>query len=314
LTYTFLVSSALAVLVAILVRVVPPRSVQRSWVYAIPVVVPVVSYVVNYVIIGKACEYSQSDYGYIGFLRGFPSYHLLCRFNRMIAPWVAQLSLAWLAVSLSAHALAWWRRVRLQRCLLSAARDDARAKAVLDNLCEELDIRLPELRVIDYPGPLMFAGGTRDRVITVSTGALDLLEDNELRAAFAHELAHIRRSRNIINRLVPLCRNLTLFSPAALWSYEMFRAEEEQACDAMAAAQTGLGVELASAIVKFMYHATRLRLEHSVASLVPVLLPRGNPAIVRVRRLLDGPDSVNGLASWIYSLLFLLAVGMVFVC
>ncbi|MGE5572088.1 MAG: M56 family metallopeptidase [Clostridia bacterium] len=309
-TYTFVLSSALAVLAAIALRLAPQRSVHRNWLYAAPLVVPVLSYVINYVLIGKTCEYSHSHYSYIGFLQDLPSYHLLCQLNYRITSWVAPVSLIWLAFSLSAYGLAWCRTYRLLRHLPPASKGDARARGVLDSLCNEQDVKPPALRALDYPYPLMFTGGTGGRVVTVSTGALDLLDDDELRAALAHELAHIRRNGHVLNWFLVLCRNLTFFSPAALWSYAAFRAEEEQVCDALAASQTGLGAELASAIVKFMRHGDRTKWAHSLAS----LSPGGNPGVARVKRLLDAPVANTERSRWVYALLALLSIGSVFIC
>ena len=123
---------------------------------------------------------------------------------------------------------------------------------------------------------------------------------------------------NLIKRLASashvdsdqVCRNLTLFSPAALWSYAAFRAEEEQVCDALAASQTRLRAELASAIVKLMRHANRAKWVHSLAS----LFPRGNPAVARVKRLLDVPVANTGRSRWVYAVLALLSTGSVFIC
>lgn len=309
-TYTFILSSALAVLVAIALRLAPPRSVHRGWLYVVPLVVPVLSYVINYVLIGKTCEYSHSYPSYMGFLRNFPSYHLLCQLNYRMTSWVAPVSLAWLAFSSSMYGLTWYRTCRLLRRLPLTSKGDARAGAILDGLCKEQDTKPPALRVLDYPYPLMLTGGIGDRVVTLSTGTLDLLEDDELRAALAHELAHIRRKGHVLNWLLVLCRNLTLFSPAALWSYAAFRTEEEQVCDALAASQTGLGAELASAIVKFMQHTNRTSWAHSLTS----LFPGGNPGVARVRHLLDAPTANTERSWWVCALLAILSIGLVFIC
>ncbi|NPV53227.1 MAG: M48 family metalloprotease [Firmicutes bacterium] len=305
--YTFVLSSTLAVLTAIVLRLASPRGVHRTWVYMVPLVVPVLSYVINYIIIGKTCGFSHS---YIGALRGFPSYHFFCRINYRIIPWIAPASLTWLAVSVAIYGIALYRTHWLLKCLPSTSEGSMRPKAILDELCRQVGMKPPVLKVLDYPQPLMFIGGIGRRALVLSTGTLELLEDDELRAALAHELVHIRRMGHILNWFFMLCRDLTLFSPASLWSYAALRNNEEEICDALAASQTRLGVELASAIVKFMRHGNRTAL----ASLAPSLLPGGNPGVARVKHLLDASNTDNRHSSWPCALLIILLIGLVFIC
>lgn len=306
-TYTFVLSSILAVFAAIVLRLAPSRGTHRMWLYTVPLVVPVLSYVVNYVIIGKTCG---SNHSYIGALRGFPSYHFFCRLNQRIIPWIAPMSSAWLAMSLTTYALTWHRTHWLLNRLPVISEGNTRPEAILDELCKQEGLKPPVVKIVDYPKPLMFIGGIKHRVIILSTGTLGLLEDDELRAALAHELAHIQRVGHVLNWFFVLCRDLTLFSPASLWSYAAFRNEEELICDAVVASQTGLKAELASAIVKFMRYGN-----HTVwASPLASLFPGGDPGVSRVRHLLDAPAVGNKHSSWACTLLIVLLISLVFMC
>jgi heat shock protein HtpX len=70
------------------------------------------------------------------------------------------------------------------------ARASATASALLDRLCMRADIRAPELVV--ERGGLASAWTTGGR-IHVTTALLDLLDEAELEAVLAHELAHLAR-------------------------------------------------------------------------------------------------------------------------
>lgn len=64
---------------------------------------------------------------------------------------------------------------------------------VVQRLSALHDIPMPTLAIDPSPVPNAFAAGTRpdDAVVCVSTGLLEILDDEELEAVLAHELAHI---------------------------------------------------------------------------------------------------------------------------
>lgn len=306
-TYAFVLSAAMALLVALLLRLLPRQGPHRVWLFLIPLVVPVLSYVGNFVLLGKVCGPNHS---YIGPLRGLPSLHMFCRLNYRLIPWIAPVSLAWLAVSLAMYGLTWRRTRRLFSNLQVVSGGDSRAGEILRDLSAEAGVKCPELQVLDCVNPLMFTGGRGKRLIVVTTGALQLLDDDELRAALAHELAHIRRLGHVLNWFFILFHYLTLFSPASLWAYMAFQNEEEKICDRMAADQTGLGVELASAIVKFIRHGNRDTWAPPLAALLPV----GNPGTERVKTLLNAPASRLKGSLWMAPLLASVLILLVFIC
>lgn len=306
-TYAFLLSSVMALLVALLLRLLPQQGSHRVWLFLIPLVVPVLSYVGNFVLLRKVCGPNHS---YIGPLHGFPSLHMFCRLNYRLIPWIAPASLAWLAVSLAMYGLIWRRTRLLFKNLQVVSSGDSRAGEILCGLSVQAGVKTPELQVLDCDNPLMFTGGHGKRLIVVTTGALRLLDDDELRAALAHELAHVRRMGHVLNWFFVLFHYLTLFSPASLWAYVSFQNEEEKTCDQMAANQTGLGVELASAIVKFIKHGNRGAWAPPLAALLPV----GNPGTERVKTLLDTPSARLKRSLWMAPLLALVLILLAFIC
>ena len=65
---------------------------------------------------------------------------------------------------------------------------------LLENLCISRGIPMPKLKVMDSPALNAFASGLNRRqyAITVTTGLLAALNDQEIEAVLAHELTHIR--------------------------------------------------------------------------------------------------------------------------
>src|SRR3954465_10795065 len=65
---------------------------------------------------------------------------------------------------------------------------------LLENLCISRGIPMPKLKVMDSPALNAFAAGLNRRQysVTVTTGLLDALNDQEIEAVLGHELTHIR--------------------------------------------------------------------------------------------------------------------------
>ena len=75
-----------------------------------------------------------------------------------------------------------------------ARRDNPRVYNIVENLCMTCGMDMPQINIIDDPQLNAFASGI-DRgsyTVTVTTGLLRLLNDDELTGVLAHELTHIR--------------------------------------------------------------------------------------------------------------------------
>ncbi|MDE6354483.1 MAG: M48 family metallopeptidase [Prevotella sp.] len=73
-------------------------------------------------------------------------------------------------------------------------RDNPRVYNIVENLCMTCGMDMPQINVINDPQLNAFASGI-DRssyTVTVTTGLLQLLDDDELAGVIAHELTHIR--------------------------------------------------------------------------------------------------------------------------
>jgi Zn-dependent protease with chaperone function len=100
------------------------------------------------------------------------------------------------------------------------------------------------------------AGLVRQRIV-VSRGLLAALEDDELDAVVAHELAHRVRGGNLAMLALWLARAAQAHSPAALILFRQLVEAQELTCDALAARITGRPAALASALLKSRRAAVR---------------------------------------------------------
>ena len=64
--------------------------------------------------------------------------------------------------------------------------------AQLQEACAILDVRQPELYVAQFPVPNAYTSGHDHPYIVITTGLLDLMDEDEVLAVIAHELGHIK--------------------------------------------------------------------------------------------------------------------------
>ncbi len=72
---------------------------------------------------------------------------------------------------------------------------------IFQESCKILDMPEPELYLTNNPFPNAFAGGVERPYVTLRTGILDTLSDEELYHLFGHELGHIKAG-HILYRMV----------------------------------------------------------------------------------------------------------------
>ncbi|QBD77754.1 peptidase M48 [Ktedonosporobacter rubrisoli] len=79
----------------------------------------------------------------------------------------------------------------------------------LQEACAILDVREPELYVAQYPVPNAYTSGHDHPYIVVTTGLLDLMNEDEVMAVIAHELGHIK-SGHVLYKTMARCISLLL--------------------------------------------------------------------------------------------------------
>jgi heat shock protein HtpX len=139
----------------------------------------------------------------------------VCVLALLVQPWLAPVAgavgaaigvsvppaLAWLAFGLPALAAFLWVQLRYtRRETLDAVdadvvgpREYPDLHARVTRLAAQADVRVPAVAVTETEAANSFAvGGSREATVVVSTGLLDALDDAQLDAVLAHELAHVK--------------------------------------------------------------------------------------------------------------------------
>jgi Zn-dependent protease with chaperone function len=111
--------------------------------------------------------------------------------------------------------------------------------------------RKPEVFIIDDEAFAMFSSTGKEPAVYLSGGLVEKLTLDELRAAIAHEIGHIQRSRRPAMVLIFILRVLMFYNPIALMEFRRIIQEEEKICDDAASSITGDRAALAGALRKF---------------------------------------------------------------
>lgn len=170
----------------------------------------------------------------------------------------------------------------------------ARLDAVLLPVARKVGVRAPPIRWVDSDVPMLFCTGVRRQEIVVSRGALALLDDEELEAAFAHELAHLARHDPAVSWGIMGARALMLLNPAFQVVSRVVVRDAEQVADERAAAACGHRLPLAAGLLKLHRATSRYApvprsLPFAAALTEPIEKAHARDLEVRCRRLLAPP-------------------------
>lgn len=104
-------------------------------------------------------------------------------------------------------------------------RENPRVYNIVENLCMACNMDMPMINVIDDPQLNAFASGIDNKsyTVTVTTGLLNILNDEELKGVIAHELTHIRNrdTRLLITSIVFVGIVSTIMSIVVRMIYNM---------------------------------------------------------------------------------------------
>jgi heat shock protein HtpX len=206
-----------------------------------------------------------------------------------------------------------------------ALAEDPLLRSAADTVAGKLGVRPPQLYVIADGFPRLFAvgRGPGSSALAVSAGLLQALRREELEAAIAHELAHVRRRDVLVQTsvvlfavtLVEMSRIggwfsrvlLYVFAPiAAAFVHIVLSPKRELHADALAAGSTGGAHDLADALIRLDRAAELVEFAASPATepLYPVdpfesagiarMFKTHPPLELRIRRLRELGAGSNG--------------------
>lgn len=133
--------------------------------------------------IGDVCRENPMSYGtrwpvvWFCFLKALPA--------------VAIVVTTWFALAYSSN-VSIIRRITRARPL--ERKENVRVYNIVENLCIAGGIEMPQINIVEDPGLNAFASGidVKTFTITLTTGIVEKLNDEELSAVVAHELTHIK--------------------------------------------------------------------------------------------------------------------------
>ena len=191
---------------------------------------------------------------------------------------------------------------QISDCLFSkmenAQRDDPneRIAAVLSNLASRVGLRgNVRLALLEsdssFPVSAAFElGGTE--IVAIRKSVAGMLDDDELEAVLAHELAHIKNRDSLQKTLATTFRMALIFDPLVRLIEAALYREREFAADESAALATRRPASLASALLK-MYDALGSKQSLGLPTISAIslsksskLLSKQPPLELRVKRLL----------------------------
>lgn len=128
---------------------------------------------------------------------------------------------------------------------------DPEGKDIVEEALMSLPMDRPRTVIIDDGDMVLFSSTGRKAAVFVSSGLLKALNREQVRAAMAHEIAHITRSRRPILLATFLLRMIMFFNPMVLVEFRRAVRNEEKICDDIAVSVTGRPDALAETLKKF---------------------------------------------------------------
>lgn len=145
------------------------------------------------------------------------------------------IALVWLLGSAGFFGWTLVRTIRFQRSLTRAARPASRLRQLATEIGDRLGLhQVPRIHTTTARlRPMVWWAGGRVRVLIPSI-FLDELDETELRAVLAHELAHVRRRDHLVRIVEWLACSVHWWNPVVWWARRELRSAEESCCDILA--------------------------------------------------------------------------------
>lgn len=130
------------------------------------------------------------------------------------------------------------------------------SNSFINKMAEEIAGEKTDVFILDDEEPLLYSVTSGKSAVFLSTGLINTLNAEQIKAAVAHEIAHIQRNKRPLLIVVFFFRVLMFFNPVVLLEFRRIVQEEEKICDDIAISITGAPHALAETLKKF-YHKTK---------------------------------------------------------
>jgi heat shock protein HtpX len=185
--------------------------------------------------------------------------------------------------------------------------DAPRLYTILENLCISRGITTPKLKIIDSDALNAFATGMNDKqyAITVTTGLLSRLNDDEIEAVLGHELTHIRNGdvrmmviavimAGVVSFFVELIFRLWFYNGI---SFRSSRDDGRRGGGAGAAILIAIGLLVVAYVLSFIIRLALSRSREFLADAGSVELTKNPDAMISALRKIEGRGELPGATS-----------------
>jgi|GEM_PF-3157514 len=211
---------------------------------------------------------------------------------RFLAPTLPVLTILWIAgvTFLSLKMILSWYHVQVLR-KSGVPVKDTQTTRLLERLAKGMSInfavQLRESIAVNSPAAI----GWLRPVILLPLSSLTGLNQQQLTAILAHELAHIRRADYLVNLLQSVIETLLFYHPAVWWISRQIRAERENCCDDLAVQFCG---------DRRIYADALLVLEQTRSQSQPfVMASDGGDLVKRISRVLGKSRQRHSRSNWL---------------
>lgn len=146
---------------------------------------------------------NSSGYDEYGYAQNFLDAEQVNYSFMQVLPWVVGAVAVWFAIAYFSNTSMIRHAVKAQPLL---RRDNPRVYNIVENLTMACGMPMPQVNIVEDPQLNAFASGIDEKTytVTVTTGLLDRLDDDELAGVIGHELTHIRNkdTRLLITSIV----------------------------------------------------------------------------------------------------------------
>jgi heat shock protein HtpX len=185
--------------------------------------------------------------------------------------------------------------------------DDPRLYNILENLCISRGITMPKLKVMDSGALNAFATGmnAKQYSITVTTGLLEALNDDEIESVLGHELTHIRNGdvRTMVIAVI-IAGVISFFAELVfrLWFYNGFgfrsdRSDERRGGGAAPAILIAIALLVVAYVLSFIIRLALSRSREFLADAGSVELTKNPDAMISALRKIEGRGELPGSTS-----------------
>ena len=134
---------------------------------------------------------NSSGYDEYGYAQNFLDAEQVNYSFMQVLPWVVGAVAVWFAIAYFSNTSMIRHAVKAQPLM---RRDNPRVYNIVENLTMACGMSMPQVNIVEDPQLNAFASGIDEKTytVTVTTGLLDRLDDDELAGVIGHELTHIR--------------------------------------------------------------------------------------------------------------------------